>query len=138
MISGTYILLLVLDKNRVITTKRSRFHLNRGFYAYVGSALNNLDSRLKRHLSKNKKLHWHIDFLLEKAVILKIIYITSNKRIECGLAKSLNNKFECIRNFGSSDCKCTGHLFFSENYKKLENAAVICLRKRSAMGSSRV
>ena len=30
----------------------------------VQNAMNSLESRVKRHLSDNKKKHWHIDYLL--------------------------------------------------------------------------
>ena len=42
----------------------SEFLLKKGIYIYTGSAKKNIDSRIKRHLSNSKKLHWHIDYLL--------------------------------------------------------------------------
>jgi Uri superfamily endonuclease len=35
-----------------------------GMYAYVGSAQNSIETRVKRHLRKEKSLFWHIDYLL--------------------------------------------------------------------------
>ena len=31
----------------------------KGFYVYIGSAMNSLVPRLNRHLSDEKKMHWH-------------------------------------------------------------------------------
>ncbi len=40
------------------------FIFQAGIYVYTGSARKNMDARLKRHFSKEKKMHWHIDYLL--------------------------------------------------------------------------
>lgn len=37
----------------------------KGLYAYVGSAQNNLEKRVSRHLRKEKRMCWHIDYLLD-------------------------------------------------------------------------
>lgn len=97
-----------------------KIKFQKGFYAYVGSALNNLEKRVQRHLRKKKKIHWHIDYLLRKAKVREVIYASGEKRKECTIAKSLAKNFSGIKNFGSSDCHCTSHLFFSENFKTLK------------------
>ena len=38
----------------------------------IRSALNNLDKRIQRHKSNQKKMHWHIDYLLKKAKIIDV------------------------------------------------------------------
>ena len=45
-----------------------------GDYIYIGSAKGCLETRLQRHLRKEKRIFWHIDYLLEnqKAKILQI------------------------------------------------------------------
>ncbi len=89
-----------------------------GLYVYVGSAKRNFSSRIKRHLAKNKKKFWHIDYLLtKKNTIVEKIYFTKRKN-ECQLARGLV-KFPCIKNFGSSDCKCSSHLFYIEKRNKI-------------------
>ncbi|HSF57479.1 MAG TPA: DUF123 domain-containing protein [Candidatus Binatia bacterium] len=35
-----------------------------GTYVYTGSAMKGLAARVKRHCSRKKKIHWHIDYLL--------------------------------------------------------------------------
>ena len=65
--SGSYILLLDLDNNLEIPVgKLGNISFQKGHYVYVGSALNGLDARIKRHLRKHKKIHWHIDYLLKE------------------------------------------------------------------------
>ncbi len=40
-----------------------RVFFEKGYYVYVGSALGTLSRRVHRHELKNKKLHWHIDYI---------------------------------------------------------------------------
>ena len=71
------------------------------------------------YFRKDKKLHWHIDYLLQKTRISSIIISESHERIECTIAKALMRQFQCIVGFGSGDCKCKGHLFFLQRYQIL-------------------
>jgi len=75
-------------------------------------------SRLNRHLRSNKKPHWHIDYLLQKASISEIILCETNDRVECTIAQALSRQFDSIPGFGSSDCKCRSHLFFATDKMK--------------------
>jgi Uri superfamily endonuclease len=96
------------------------FH--KGMYAYVGSAQSNFHQRINRHLSKEKRLFWHIDYLLnnENTNILKIFFKQGIKKEECILARLINKKGIFIPRFGSSDCKCESHLFRIKDYAFLE------------------
>ena len=76
--------------------------------------MNSLESRIKRHLSDEKKLHWHIDYLLKKAEITCIIY-NENKKVEFELSQFLATKTEGVKNFGCSDCDCESHLYYFKN-----------------------
>ncbi|RLI89266.1 MAG: GIY-YIG nuclease family protein [Candidatus Altiarchaeales archaeon] len=110
---GSYILLMKLDSDMAIEIGAlGRINFKKGFYAYVGSALNGLEQRLRRHLSKEKKKFWHIDYFLEKAEVMAIFIIESDRKLECKIAKELGKYFSVIKNFGSSDCSCEGHLFY--------------------------
>lgn len=90
-----------------------------GYYVYVGSAQGqsmNLENRLSRHFSKEKKVHWHIDYLLDADVeILDAVFSESAEPVECLVAKRLASRDEAdwgpIR-FGASDCEsgCRSHL----------------------------
>jgi len=111
---GAYLLLIDVKKDiKIKIGKLGILNLKKGNYVYVGSALNNLNKRIERHLSKNKKLHWHIDYLLKNknSKIKKVFYKGSNKKQECEFAKKILKFSIPVKNFGSSDCKCGSHLF---------------------------
>ena len=111
---GSYILLIELPKAQTISVGKLKTVLfSRGYYAYVGSAMGGIKGRLGRHLGTNKKTHWHIDYLLEKATVDEAIVCESENRTECVIAQALGAQFDTIPGFGSSDCKCHSHLFLA-------------------------
>jgi Uri superfamily endonuclease len=115
---GSYILLLELKEDKIITVgKLGDIFFKKGFYVYVGSALNGLEQRIQRHLRYNKMLYWHIDYLLQHAIIKDIFYKVSDMKEECSIAKLLVTQLFYIPSFGSSDCKCKSHLFFESQIK---------------------
>ncbi len=131
---GVYLLLLQLDESQQITVGRLGVqHFSKGFYAYVGSAMNGIESRMNRHLSNDKKRFWHIDYLLDKARVFEVVLIPTEEKLECILAMALRGKLLCISRFGSSDCDCQGHLFFTSKRYELEIRVVKVL---SDMGLS--
>ncbi|AMM54095.1 GIY-YIG nuclease family protein [Pyrococcus kukulkanii] len=109
---GSYILLLYLPQNVEIKTKAKMFALKRGYYAYVGSAMNSLEKRVKRHFKKEKKLHWHIDYLTVRAKLLKAYLIPSNVKLEEELSMEMAKIGRVIKGFGASDLKVPGNLFY--------------------------
>lgn len=112
---GCYIFILRLEENRVIRVGSfGERPFQAGWYAYVGSALGGLKGRLSRHLRQEKKLRWHIDYLLQAAPVQDIIIVETPERVECSLAAIVGELFPVIPKFGSSDCRCGGHLFYSE------------------------
>jgi Uri superfamily endonuclease len=117
---GVYVLLMKLERSRRIRIGRlGNVDFKKGFYAYVGSGMNSLGKRIGRHFSKEKKRFWHIDSFLEKCEIYGIVFSESKERRECEVAGKLAERFESVRNFGSSDCKCRSHLFFSgKNFER--------------------
>jgi Uri superfamily endonuclease len=109
---GTYLLLMKLKKNTTITIgKQGDIFFKKGCYLYVGSALNGLDQRIQRHLRKQKKMHWHIDYLLLHTTIHHVFYTESTSKQECTIAQVLDNELCSVPGFGSSDCSCISHLF---------------------------
>jgi len=121
-----------LDEEKDITVgNRHRYHLQKGCYAYVGSALSSLEKRMRRHLSPEKKRYWHIDYLLERAKIQNIIYAETEERKECVLAKILFRRLPAVADFGCSDCRCQSHLFFCPERQALENLAINAFRSLS-------
>ncbi len=112
---GSYILLIELSEAQTIFAGRLKtVSFPRGYYAYVGSAMGGIWSRLGRHLGTNKKIHWHIDYLLEKAKVDEAIICESENKAECAIAQALGAQFDTIPGFGCSDCKCHSHLFLAD------------------------
>lgn len=125
---GIYLLLLQLDKSQQISIGRLGVrYFTKGFYAYVGSALNGLEARVNWHFNRNKKHHWHIDYLLDKACIYEVVLIPAQEKLECTLARVLKDNLLCIRRFGSSDCLCPGHLFFAEERSEIDTKVTSAL-----------
>ncbi len=119
---GSYILLIELREEQTIAVgsfKTIRFPA--GYYAYIGSAMGGFKARLGHHLKGEKKLRWHIDYLLPVANISDIILCPTLDRAECAIALSLGHHLEAIPGFGSSDCKCCSHLFFAPGEKVIKS-----------------
>jgi Uri superfamily endonuclease len=118
MSKGTYLLLSHLDHQVEIRVGRlGTFSLNAGWYAYAGSALGpgGLPARLARHSRTDKRLHWHIDYLLQHATVETIWQTTYPQRLECAWAAAMQDLPDAqtpIRGFGASDCSCTAHLIY--------------------------
>ena len=100
----------------------------KGFYAYCGSAMGGLGARINRHLRRKKKIQWHIDYLLEKGRIRGVMCAETNDSLECQVAEDLCNAFNHYPGFGSSDCGCPSHLFFSEELSTLQEKAAVVFR----------
>lgn len=109
MNKGTYVIVLKIDRNVEVSRPIFRI-LPEGLYAYVGSAMNSLTGRLKRHLSRGKKIHWHIDQLTE---IGEVVFLAAfvGQKLEEDLSVFLSKRFEVVEDFGSSDLKTRGNLF---------------------------
>jgi Uri superfamily endonuclease len=118
---GVYVLALHLQHPATLTVGRlGTFKFPEGYYFYVGSAMSGFAGRINRHLKRKKKLHWHIDYLLEVAELLWVdLYETDSHEDECrlnaGVAELPGAKM-VSPNFGAADCKCRTHLHY---FKKL-------------------
>jgi len=111
--NGCYILIIKLNKDTLIEIgKLGEIFFKKNFYAYVGSAMNGLERRINRHLRKNKKTYWHVDYLLNYGEIKHVFYKESHKREECDIVSKLMRKLPTIPGFGCSDCSCRSHLFY--------------------------
>lgn len=110
---GCYILLIKLNESKTIEVGRlGKIEFKEGFYAYIGSGMNNVLKRVERHFKKDKKLRWHIDYLTVQADELYALIIPTDAKIECELAKVFSVNFEAVEGFGCSDCRCKSHLFY--------------------------
>jgi Uri superfamily endonuclease len=127
-VKGSYVLLIKLSQEQTITI--GSLHtccFSCGYYAYVGSAMGGFKSRLNRYLKENKRPHWHIDYLLQKASIRGIILCESREKIECTIARALEYQFDSIPGFGISDCMCRSHLFFAAEEGQMESGVIATL-----------
>ena len=115
---GCYCLIIEFNENKKLKIgSRLKIDFKNGCYVYIGSAMNNLKSRVKRHLSNEKKLHWHVDYLLKHSEITEVIY-NLDKKVECELSKEMSKNNEYIQDFGCSDCECESHLYYFKNEKE--------------------
>jgi len=123
-LEATYILVIKVSKDLKIRVGRlGEVFFKYGDYIYIGSAEGCLEARLQRYLKKEKRIFWHIDYLLENQKV-KILQIwTIDKKVECQTAEVFYQDpiTEIIKKgFASSDCKCLTHLFFIKDKKKTE------------------
>ena len=122
MTKGIYILVVSVSKDINVNVRAlGSVNFEKGLYAYVGSAQNNLEKRIERHLRKTKQKFWHIDYLLDDAnvEVLKVFYENAGKSEECKVANKIGERCVPTKGFGSSDCKCKSHLFKLKDYQFL-------------------
>jgi sugar fermentation stimulation protein A len=113
---GAYQLHLFLARTaRLKVGKLGEFLFPAGRYIYTGSALNGLERRLSRHRRQEKRLRWHIDYLLRFARIERVAVWKTTRRLECALNGELLARAGArvvVEGFGSSDCRCRTHLVY--------------------------
>ena len=110
---GTYILILEMPEAQIRVGALGIVNVPKGTYCYVGSAMNGLDQRIGRHLSKGKKIRWHIDHLTEICTQIEAYEAATQEITECGLGKLVleSGGSGFAKGFGCSDCRCFTHLF---------------------------
>lgn len=119
---GIYVLIINLSRNTCAKIGAlGQISFPEGTYAYMGSAQKNFEQRVKRHLRKEKRIFWHIDYLLssEAAKVVKVLYREGGKAEECRIASEINGRGEAVKGFGCSDCDCYSHLFRVGGYRFL-------------------
>lgn len=94
--------------------KLGTFSFPAGWYIYTGSARKNIEARVRRHLSKTKRMRWHIDYLLAN-LYAGVMQVKLSSEEECDLNQKTKGRI-VVRGFGSSDCysHCGSHLKFSK------------------------
>ena len=114
---GIYLLTLYLseEKNINFSKKRNAVFKN-GFYLYIGSAAGpgGIAARVNHHLKLSERPHWHIDYFRLHADIVSVYILECDKKFEHHFAAILASRFSSpVEKFGSSDCNCKTHLFYS-------------------------
>jgi Uri superfamily endonuclease len=111
--SADYILFLYYESDiEVSVGALGRILLKRGTYAYCGSAKAGLKGRIRRHLSDPIKKRWHIDHITSYSTQRSVHWNEHEPDGECRAAEYLARTNEAVPGFGSSDCKCSSHLFY--------------------------
>ncbi|RTL58197.1 MAG: GIY-YIG nuclease family protein [Rhodocyclaceae bacterium] len=104
---------LLIEVVRPLTVPVGRFGPCRfaaGRYVYTGSAKRNFEARITRHLGREKKLRWHIDYLLAAAGVA-VVGVRRYGEEECDINQRMPGAI-AVPGFGASDCRhgCGGHL----------------------------
>lgn len=94
------------------------FRFPAGHYIYTGSARRNIEARIRRHLSSEKRLRWHIDYLLV-CDAAEITGVKSYTTPECILNQQTAGQV-IVPGFGASDCRmgCGSHLKYLGDSEK--------------------
>ncbi len=128
---GSYVLFVHLQKLiRMAAGRLEERDYPAGWYGYVGSALSGLRQRLGRYTRPERKRRWHIDYLLEHGQVAGAMVVVSRKRLECHIAASLAERLETIASFGSSDCRCPGHLLHHRDERAIRKAVTYAFSER--------
>ena len=116
--AGAYV--LVIDLSDPIDLKFAAIPeatLHPGRYFYVGSARGGggIRARVRRHMRRPKRRHWHVDRLTEAAAVSGAIAFSGGH--ECDIVQALLGVPAVtapVLGFGSSDCRtCDAHLLVS-------------------------
>jgi Uri superfamily endonuclease len=113
-VKGIYALTIRLTEDAIVGVGAlGEKRIAKGLYVYVGSAQANLRQRVRRHFRKEKRLFWHIDYLLDSplAKTEKAFWMGGDKATECVIAKEIGERGKPVVGFGCSDCRCVSHLY---------------------------
>ena len=114
---GTYLLALAAAGPVTVTVGRlGRLTSAATRFLYVGSAHGpgGLRARVARHLRGGGRRHWHIDYLRPHVTPYAVWYVVDPVRHEHAWAAALAalpGLAIPLPGFGSSDCRCSTHLF---------------------------
>jgi sugar fermentation stimulation protein A len=118
---GSYLVIYKNNKKTKIDVgKLGKIVFEKGYYIYSGSAKISISARTKRHKTNQQNKRWHIDYIHPPFELVKIIRFPSLD-VECMLSNFLSKYFSCVKGFGSSDCNCASHFFYSESNPQKED-----------------
>ena len=118
-------LLILWNRRRTVRRvgRLGRVEFEPGFYVYVGSGGVSVLKRIQRHLRPSKPRRWHVDCLTSGPGRMRPVdaYVLPGFS-ECPLAQRLGRRLATVRGFGSSDCRCAGHLYYAPGLGSLQAA----------------
>jgi Uri superfamily endonuclease len=127
---GIYTLVLRLnDAKDIEVGSLGIIHFAEGYLAYTGSArgpcgLKRVD-RHKEVMNGTKACRkWHIDYLLPHTSLVDVVITRTSANLECQIATRIGTELQVIPHFGSTDCRCPGHLHFSHDQDSILD--VVC------------
>ena len=138
---GAYLLLIHIDKDTSIKIGAlGKIKFKKGYYVYIGSAMNNLTKRIDRHLKpeKEKTTRWHIDYLRVVGQVTGYFYTSAPVKLECRWFQAIRGLPEAdipLPGFGSSDCTagCQAHLLhFPEETAPIDIGYILLLLESSS------
>jgi len=112
---------------RIAVGRLGEFLFPAGRYVYTGSARRNLDARVRRHLSRDKKQRWHVDYLL-MAELAEVVGVRLFEDGECAVNQATEGVV-VAPGFGASDCRsgCGSHLKYCGRSECLADSANVHL-----------
>ncbi len=122
---ANYVLVLWNRRKRSVKVGRlGPIEFEPGFYVYVGSGGANPLKRVQRHLRAAKPRRWHVDYITTGPARMRPVdsYVLAGGS-ECRTARRIGRRLAVVSRFGSSDCRCPGHLFHAPGLPEL-NAAL--------------
>ena len=130
---GVYILIILIKKRSQLRVGALGYKtFSPGYYSYTGSAMgkgsSSLPLRVSRHQGTKKKVHWHIDYLLnnKNSSLEAVIVLPSEEKIECRVNQLVKRALKAetlVPKLGASDCteNCDGHLLFFPEYERTDS-----------------
>jgi Uri superfamily endonuclease len=138
--AGSYALWLVAAQRRRLTIgSLGALAVQPGFYVYTGSAHGpgGLRARLRHHLGRTHRLHWHVDYLRRATQPVEIWCSDDNAVSEhawSALFAATAGASSPLRGFGASDCDCPSHLF---HFSRMPDHAALAAQLRAATRARR-
>lgn len=124
---GIYTLVLWLDRAREIEVgSLGIVQFEEGYYCYTGSArgpggLNRVERHKRVLLGGSPVRQWHIDYMLPYTSMVEAVVTRTSADLECQIARRIDSELRVVLHFGSTDCKCPGHLHYSQELDKIQD-----------------
>jgi Uri superfamily endonuclease len=124
---GIYTLVLLLDRAQEIEVgSLGIVKFVEGYYSYTGSARGPGGlKRVERHkrvlLGSSSVRRWHIDYLLPYTSLVEVVVTRASADLECRIARRIGSELKVVPHFGSTDCRCPGHLHFSIRLDQIQD-----------------
>ena len=131
-LKGTYCLLIHLKQDSKITIgKLGEKNFTKRILYIRGLRLKLPKNPHTKTSREEKKIYWHIDYLLnnENTEIIEVIYTINDIKWECKIAATIAETGIGVINFGCSDCKCNSHLLYFTKIQDSRNASINTLKK---------